>query len=240
MWHLSFAAANLVLSVATAGAFSSKLSRGWVKLKRIRAGAAADKEVWGQVPLCNPRKPLISSSSWQIGVFFEWGEDSIWGDACLPHGWVHPVCAQQQPVLHQFTFFIWFSVFPLAFCLLCAASLLSVSFPGGWKRTFVQKTRKSSLWFCCWLNMVCEHVFLKAKAHSFHIWSDAKYSLVIAGLGITRTNLSKSIAVFLLHFCVFKCNFWATWDWVRVLTSIFLPAFGVAEKKFEDMTHHSK
>ena len=44
MWHLSFAAASLVLSVATAVAFS-KLSRGWVKLKRSSAGTSADKEV---------------------------------------------------------------------------------------------------------------------------------------------------------------------------------------------------
>lgn len=211
MWHLSFAAANLVLSVATAVAFSSKLSRGWVKLKRIRAGTAADKEVWGQVPLWNPRKPLISSSSWEIGVLLDWGEGYIWGDACLPHGWMHPGYVQQQPILHQFIFFSGFA-FPLAFCLLRAASFLSVSFPSGWKRTFVQKSRKSSLCFCCWLNMVCEHVFLnlKVKAHAFHIWSDAKYSLVIAGLGITSTVLSKSIAVFLLHLCVFKCHFWAT------------------------------
>lgn len=46
MWHLSFAAANLVLSVATAVAFSSKLSRRWVKLKTSGAGTSADKEVW--------------------------------------------------------------------------------------------------------------------------------------------------------------------------------------------------
>lgn len=46
MWHLRFAAANLPLSVATAAAFSSKLSKGWVKLKKSRAGASADKEVW--------------------------------------------------------------------------------------------------------------------------------------------------------------------------------------------------
>lgn len=63
MWHLSFAAANLVLSVATAVAFSSKLSRGWVKLKRSSAGTSADTEVWVQVPLRNQRKPLISVSS---------------------------------------------------------------------------------------------------------------------------------------------------------------------------------
>lgn len=127
MWHLSFAAANLVLSVATAVAFSSKLSRGWIKLKRIRAGAAADKEVWGQVPLWNPRKPLISSSSWQIGVFFEWGEDSIWGDACLPHGWVHPGCAQQRPVLHSSLFLSGFLYFPLHFvyCVQQAYSVLA-------------------------------------------------------------------------------------------------------------------
>lgn len=56
MWHLSFAAANLVLSVATAVAFSSKLSRGWIKLKRIRAGAAADKEVWGPSPSVEPKE----------------------------------------------------------------------------------------------------------------------------------------------------------------------------------------
>lgn len=99
MWHLSFAAANLVLSVATAVAFSSKLSRRWVKLKRIRAGAAADKEVWGRVPLWNPRKPSISSGSFQIGVLFECG------DACLPRGWLHPGYAQQQPILHQFSFY---------------------------------------------------------------------------------------------------------------------------------------
>lgn len=63
MRHLRFAAANLSLSVATAVAFSSKLSRGWVKLKKSRAGTLADKEVWVQVPLCNQRKPLISLNS---------------------------------------------------------------------------------------------------------------------------------------------------------------------------------
>lgn len=63
MWHLSFAAANCVLSVATAIAFSSKLSRGWVKLKRSSAGTSADKEKWVQVPLCNQRKPLTSFNS---------------------------------------------------------------------------------------------------------------------------------------------------------------------------------
>lgn len=44
MWHLSFAAANLVLSVATVVAFSTKLSKRWVKLKTSGTGTSADKE----------------------------------------------------------------------------------------------------------------------------------------------------------------------------------------------------
>lgn len=58
MQHLRFAAASLPLSVATAVAFSSKLSWGWVKLKKSRADALADKDVWVQIPLCNQREPL--------------------------------------------------------------------------------------------------------------------------------------------------------------------------------------
>lgn len=176
MWHLSFAAANLVLSVATAVAFSSKLSRGWVKLKRIRAGTAADKEVWGQVPLWNPRKPLISLSSWEIGVLLEWEEGYIWEDACLPHGWVHPGYAQQQPILPQFIFFLVLLYFPLHF-VYCGQQAFSVlAFPMAERGHLSRRAGNLVSGFCCWLNTVCEHVFLnlKAKAHAFHIWSDAK------------------------------------------------------------------
>lgn len=88
MWHLSFAAANLVLSVATAVAFSSKLSRGWVKLKRSSAGTSADKEVRGQVPQCNQRKPLISSNSWERGILFVRAKGDTQGDVSPCSTWM--------------------------------------------------------------------------------------------------------------------------------------------------------
>lgn len=133
MWHLSFAAANLVLSVATAVAFSSKLSRGWVKLKRSRAGASADKEVWVQVPLRNRRKPLINFNSWERGISFVWTEDDTQGDVdgcALGMLLGSPSCTSWV--------YCSFAGLPLAFCPWWAANFLSVSFPNDWRRIFVK------------------------------------------------------------------------------------------------------
>lgn len=205
MWHLSFAAANLVLSVATAVAFSSKLSRGWVKLKRSRAGASADKEVWVQVPLCNQRKPLINFNSWERGILFVWTEDDTKGDVdgcALGMLLGSPSCTSWV--------YCSFGGLPLAFCPWWAANFLSVSFPNDWRRIFVKKMRKSSLSFCCWLDMGFKHVVLnpEVKRGGFQIWSDEKYRLVIAEPDVTVTSFQYSVtslAIQSIH-CYQSCN----------------------------------
>lgn len=142
MWHLRFAAANLPLSVATAVAFSSKLSREWVKLKKSRAGALADMETWVQVPLCNQRKPLISMNPWEKGGYFCVDRSSLWGDVCLPGGWMHSQDAPCGPVCSNCVFFN-STLLPLLFCPPWAAHLLSVIFPSEWKRIFVKKKEEN-------------------------------------------------------------------------------------------------
>lgn len=211
MWHLSFAAANLVLSVATAVAFSSKLSRGWVEGRRSSAGASADEEVGVRAPpwakghrwfaltpgraVCHLCGPGPCACLLWMGALSGWALAALLASAgvffvLLVCPWHFVPLGQQAPPC-QLSQWLKENICP-------------------------RKRKKSSLvsaddWI--WSLSVWS-LTPEVRPGGFQIWSDGKYRLVTAEPEVTGTHFQKescnSLTEF-VHMSRFWVSVWTAW-----------------------------